>query len=187
MRKMLQRMLNKLGGGGNAEVAQKEYLLSHGMKMGENCSIYSYCGIDAGKPWLITIGDNVIISSNVTILTHDASPNIIHCGTILGKVIIGNNVFIGTRSIILCGTRIGSNVIVGAGSVVTSDLQPNSVYAGVPAKRICSIEEYRLKYERLRRTRPLIDDIRPWNTWDEATEEEKERLSNALEDGIGFF
>ena len=55
---------------------------------------------------------------------------------------IESNIFIGHKSIILPGTYIESNVIVGAGSVVKGRLLTNTVYAGVPAKPICSIEEY---------------------------------------------
>lgn len=55
---------------------------------------------------------------------------------------IMDNVFIGAGTRILYNVRIGSNVIVATGSVVTHDLEPNAVYAGVPAKRVKSIEEY---------------------------------------------
>lgn len=164
-----------------------EYLLNNGMKVGKNCHIYSAPTIDAGRPYLISIGDNVTISSNVTILTHDASPNVVHCGTKLGRVFIGNNVFIGTRSIILCNTHIGDNVVVGAGSVVTHDLESNGVYAGAPAKRVCSIEDYAERMKRLKEERPDFNSIRPWNTWHEASEAEKKQMYDLLEDGVGFF
>ena len=59
--------------------------------------------------------------------------------------VIGNNVFIGMRSIILAGANIGDNVIIGAGSVVTGIVESYSVYAGNPAKKICSLEEYKKK------------------------------------------
>ncbi len=59
-----------------------------------------------------------------------------------GKVVIGNNVFIGTKALILKGVTIGDNVVIAAGSVVTSDCESNSVYAGVPARKISSIEDY---------------------------------------------
>lgn len=58
---------------------------------------------------------------------------------------IGNNVFIGMRSIILQGANIGDNVIIGAGSVVSGKVESNSVYAGNPAKKICSLEEHKNK------------------------------------------
>lgn len=175
MRKFIQRI-----------ESEKEYRLNRGMKVGNNCHIYSWDTIDGGHPYLITIGDNVTISSNVTILTHDASTNVVGCGTKLGKVIIGNNVFIGTRSIVLCSVCIGNNVIVGAGSVVTHNLADNGVYAGVPARYVSSIEDYKKKNQKLREKRPRIDLIRPWYDWKNATEEEEQEIVDALEDGVGF-
>lgn len=53
-----------------------------------------------------------------------------------------NNVFIGSGTRILYNTRIGNNVIIGANSLVNKDIPDNSVYAGVPARRICSFDEY---------------------------------------------
>ena len=95
--------------------------------------------------------------------------------------------FVGTRAIILCGVTVGDNVVIGAGSVVTHDLPSNGVYAGVPAKRVCSIEEYREKYQTLRANRPDFSQIRPWNQWNNATEEEKQAMIDGLSDGIGFI
>lgn len=169
------------------KMSEKEYRLLKGMKIGKNCNIYSWDTIDAGHPKLISIGDNVTISSNVTILTHDASTNIVECGTKLGRVSIGNNVFIGTRSVILCNTHIGNNIIIGAGSVVTHDLHDNGVYAGVPAKYICSMDEYKKKYEKLRIDCPRFDLIRPWHDWKNATPEEEDILVEKLNDTIGFI
>lgn len=176
-----------LSGGKSSEQLEMEYLLKHGMKVGKNCHIYSAATIDHGKPYLITIGDDVTISTNVTILTHDASTNVVGCGTKLGKVKIGNNVFIGSGAMILCNTTIGDNVIVGARSVVTHDLSSDGVYAGMPAKRICSIDEYREKYQKLREGRPDFGKIRPWNQWKNATDNEKKQMVEALDDGIGFI
>lgn len=164
-----------------------EYLLSHGMHLGKNSIINSGCIIDSGWPWLISIGDHVTIAPNVTILAHDASTNIVKCGTKLGKVTIGDNVFIGTRSVILCNTHIGDNVVVGAGSVVTHDLPSNGVYAGTPAVKVSTIEEYQKKYGLLRKARPSFDNIRKWDQWREASWEEKEIMIKALDDGIGFI
>ena len=58
-----------------------------------------------------------------------------------------DNVFIGSGTRILSNIRIGSNVIVGAGSLVNKDIPDNSVYAGVPARRICSFDEYVEKHK----------------------------------------
>ncbi|HHD80644.1 MAG TPA: acyltransferase, partial [Campylobacterales bacterium] len=60
-----------------------------------------------------------------------------------GRINIGNNVFSGYGVIIMPNTWIGDNIIIGAGSIVKGKLENNSVYAGVPTKRICSIEEFK--------------------------------------------
>ncbi|MDR8085751.1 acyltransferase, partial [Acinetobacter baumannii] len=58
---------------------------------------------------------------------------------------IGNNVYLGTNTIILPGVSIGNNVIVGAGSLVNKDLADNAVYAGIPAKFIKTLDDYYTK------------------------------------------
>lgn len=54
----------------------------------------------------------------------------------------GNNCFVGSGAKIMPGVKIGDNVIVGAGAIVTKDVQSNSIVAGVPAKVVCTIEEF---------------------------------------------
>lgn len=132
--------------------ASSERLIKHlkknGASIGKNVKFYApnKTIIDETSPFLLTIGNNVMITEGVTILTHDASWIILsrlnkNKGRILGgqaPVNIGNNVFIGMNATITMGVTINDNVIIGAGSVVTKDCEPNSVYAGVPAKRIMS-------------------------------------------------
>ena len=156
------------------------------MKVGENFECYSWEGLDGGWPWLISIGDNVTISSNVNILAHDASTCHVGCHTKLGRVSIGNNVFIGAKATVLCNVAIGDNVIVGAGSVVTKNLDSGFVYAGNPARKICTTDEYRIKSERLVERRPYLAEIRKWDDWKNANQEEKEQMLKLLEDGCGF-
>ena len=57
-------------------------------------------------------------------------------------IVIEDDVWVGARCQILKGVHIGARSIIAAGSVVTKDTEPYSIYAGVPAKKICSIEEY---------------------------------------------
>ena len=57
-------------------------------------------------------------------------------------IIVGDNVYIGLRCLIMMGVHIGNNVIIGAGSIVTKDIPDNSVAVGVPAKVIKTVEEY---------------------------------------------
>lgn len=130
------------------------YLKSLGIKIGDNVRIYTpnKVLIDEQYPWLMSIGNSVIISEGVRILTHSYE----WCVTkhlyapVLGvarKVEIGNNVFIGMNSTILGGVNIGNNVIIGSNSLVCKNLPSNSVCAGNPAKVICTIEEY---YEKIK-------------------------------------
>lgn len=100
----------------------------------------------------IKIGDYVQLTDGVKILAHDYSYSVVanKFNTILrpqSETVIGNNVFIGMNSIILMGSNIGNNVIIGAGSVVKGNIDSDSVYAGNPARKICSIDEYYRKLE----------------------------------------
>ena len=96
-----------------------------------------------------SIGDNVTITNNVVFHTHDGGAGLFreeHPGiNIFGRIIIGNNVFIGSNTILLPGVRIGDNVVVAAGSIVSKDIPNNTVVAGVPAKKIRSFSEYKEK------------------------------------------
>lgn len=173
--------------GVSVEELDLEELKARGLKVGNNSYIFSAINFDHIYPHLISIGDNVKVSTNVTILAHDASPCIVECGTKVGKVTIGNNVFIGTGSTILCDIKIGNNVIVGAGSVVTKDLPDNGVYAGMPARRICSIDDYRERFEKLRKERQDFSKILPWDQWYHAGEQERQKMLDGLEEGFGFI
>ena len=125
---------------------------SQGVTVGEHCRLLSF-GFGT-EPWLITLGDHVLISGNVSFLTHDGSTwvfreqenykNVVKYGAIN----IGDNCFVGYGSIILPNVTIGENSIVDAGSVVTKDVPSGSVVAGVPAKIVCTTEEYAEKCKR---------------------------------------
>lgn len=82
----------------------------------------------------ITIGNNVAISHDVTIMDSDAHRIYDDNYCMTKPVFIGNNVWIGSRSLIMKGVNIGDGAIVAAGSVVTKDVPPNTLVAGVPAK-----------------------------------------------------
>ena len=165
----------------------RKHRLASGLTVGDHFECYSWEGIDANWPWLITIGNHVGISHHVIILAHDASPSWVDCGTKLGRVDIGNNVFIGAGVTILCNTKIGDNVVIGAGSVVSGKLESGYVYAGIPAKKICSIEEYKKKNEERRSKSFDFSAIRPWYEWEHASEEEKKKMKEILSDGPGYI
>lgn len=92
---------------------------------------------------LVTFGDNVFIGPNVSIYTacHPLEPEERNTGVEWAEpVTIGNNVWIGGSATILPGVTIGDNCVIGAGSVVTKDVEPNTVVAGNPAKTIKRIK-----------------------------------------------
>lgn len=99
---------------------------------------------------LITLGDHVVMSREVLILTHDYS--ISRALSSIGKegkdkkiikpIKIGNNCFIGAKATILPGTNIGDNVIVGSGAVVKGKVPDGVVVVGNPAKVIKTTREY---------------------------------------------
>ena len=119
-----------------------EKLIKMGMKVGENFKRLNGVILDPAHCWLITIGDNVTMAPRVHILVHDASTKGFLNYTKIGRVNIGNNVFIGAESVVLPNVNIGDNVVIGANSTVTKDIPSNSVYVGNPARFICTIEEY---------------------------------------------
>lgn len=133
-----------------------QFFKEKGLKIGDNCSLISPGPNFGSEPYLIEIGDNTTVSFDVAFVTHDAGTRVLRNlatnekekqTVIYGKITIGNNCFIGCRSTILPGVKIGDNVIIGAGSVVNRDIPSNSVAAGVPCKVICGLEEYKEKHK----------------------------------------
>ncbi len=111
--------------------------------IGKNCKISSHTFICEG----VHIEDNVFVGHNVTFINdkHPRATNI--DGSMQSdadwKVVetfIKKGASIGSSSTIMCGITIGENSIVGAGAVVTKDVPPNSIAAGVPAKVIRKIK-----------------------------------------------
>jgi len=82
----------------------------------------------------IEIGDNVRVAPGVHIISqnHDLSNYDKHIPT--RPINIGSNVWIGSHAVILPGVHIGDNVVIGAGSIVTKDIPPNSIAFGNPCK-----------------------------------------------------
>lgn len=122
-----------------------EKLIKMGMKVGKNFGRLNGVVLDPSHCWLIEIGDNVTMAPRVHILCHDASTKQFLGYTKVGRVTIGNNVFIGAASVVLPGVTIGNNVIIGANSTVTDNIPDNVVVVGTPAKTICSLENYLTK------------------------------------------
>ena len=106
--------------------------------MGENCSIQQNVAIT--DPAYVRLGNNVHLTG-CTLFGHDGSAIMLKKAygiplDKVGKIDIGDNVFVGHQAIIMPGVTIGSNSIVAAGAVVTKDVPAGSVVGGVPAKVI---------------------------------------------------
>jgi acetyltransferase-like isoleucine patch superfamily enzyme len=117
-----------------------------GVIVGDNCRLIK--ADFSSEPYLITLGDHVSATA-VRFETHDGGVWAIRgeCPEldIVKPIKIGNNVFIGYGAVIMPGVTIGNNVVIGAYSVVTKDIQDDVVAAGIPAKVIKALAEYKEK------------------------------------------
>lgn len=118
-----------------------------GVNFGDNLNIYGNpYSMFGSEPWCVTLGNNVHITREVLFITHDGGTllyrHLIPDLEITSPIVVEDDVYIGVRSIILPGVRIGTNSIIAAGCVVTKDVPPNSVVGGVPAKIIKSSQDY---------------------------------------------
>ena len=156
-----------------------EYLRSRGVEIGENVHLYN-TSIDFGHGFLVSIGNNVTLTG-VKVLAHDASTQIPLGVSKVGRVKIGNNVFVGHGTIILPGVSIGDNCVVGAGSVISSNIPPHSVAVGNPARVVSTYEAFVEKHKHQMECRPVFPTL-----WSEKSDEEKTEMKEKLEDGIGY-
>jgi acetyltransferase-like isoleucine patch superfamily enzyme len=109
------------------------------IKMGNHI----YIGADAtiSSTSSVELGSDVVISPYVLIIDHDGY-GLDGNSAVEKSVRIGNHVWIGIRAIILKGVAVGDNSIVGAGAVVTKDVEPNTIVAGNPARKIRNTTGY---------------------------------------------
>lgn len=121
-----------------------------GVKVGNDCRFIGVSKATFGsEPYLISIGNHVTLTANIRFITHDGGvwvfrgeyPNM----DVFGKIVIKDNVFIGLNTIIMPNSFIEDNVIVGAGSLVRGRLESNYVYAGIPVRKIMTLEDYKIK------------------------------------------
>ena len=104
-----------------------------GAKIGENSRINRDCTIDLRGG--LTIGDNVSVSAESTILTSAGMSNSLRTGE--GKrVVIEDNAWIGMRAIVMPGVTIGHGAVVGVGAVVMRDVPPLAIVFGSPARAV---------------------------------------------------
>lgn len=125
---------------------------TQGVRVGDRCRFLGVSQATFGsEPYLISIGDHVTITSGVRFITHDGGVWVLRDERpsidVFGPITVGNNVFLGLNSLILPGTTIGDNVVVGAGSLVRGDVPSDSVVAGVPARVVSTLDDYRARVQ----------------------------------------
>lgn len=102
----------------------------YGMHIDKTARISYGAKLDKTNPKGIYIGEDSYIASGAIVFTHDFSRSL-HKDTYIGK-----RCFIGANAIIMCGVKIGDEVIVGSGAIVTKDVPSNCIVVGNPAKII---------------------------------------------------
>ena len=132
--KYLNLYLGKLGKGTSIQMGCR-FLNGRKVFLGDRNVINFGCLFD-GRHYHIKTGSDVSIGPEATILTLGHNPQSPSFADRGGDVIIGDRVWIAYRAIILPGVTIGEGAVVGAGSVVTKDVEPYTIVAGNPARFI---------------------------------------------------
>lgn len=152
-----------------------KYARKMGVKVGKGTHFVN-CPSFSSEPWLISIGEKTNISSDVSFITHDGGRWVLdHLYPQdapfykIEPIRVGSNCFIGMKVMVLPNVCIGDNCVIGGGSIVTKSIPEGQVWAGVPARFICTIEEYRKRMHRHRK------DIN-WNAYWSDKEKELKRV-----------
>jgi acetyltransferase-like isoleucine patch superfamily enzyme len=140
---ILVRIVAKLTGKGNDYIVK--VFRKDGIKIGNGTHIFS--NIITSEPYLIEIGENTTISTNVSFITHDASVGAFlgrdYKSDLCGKIIIGNNCFVGNNSILLYGISLPDRTLVASGSVVTKSFaESGCILGGNPARVIGHVDVF---------------------------------------------
>jgi maltose O-acetyltransferase len=152
-----------------------------GMHIGQGVNLPASTWVDTSACYAISIGDWCGFGEQCLILAHDAQMDEFLDAGLVAKVMIHESCHFGSRAVILPGVEVGPRTIVGSNSVVAKSLPPETVCAGIPAKVICSLDEYLERHSSRIAARPQF----PWteyntNAW---TPERREELLATLEEG----
>ena len=160
-------------------------LIQRGLKVGTDFSRQQGCYIDPTHCFLIEIGSNVTMSIRVTLMAHDTSTKNSLGYTKIGKIHIGDNVFIGANATVLPGVCIGNNSVVGANSVVTKNVPENTVVAGNPARVVCTLSEFNEKNSSIMQNTRVFG--REYRFSKSLSEAQKNEMREAVSNGIAFI
>lgn len=106
------------------------YTKIYGMHLNKKARISFGAKLDKTNPKGIYIDEDSYVASGAIIFAHD------YARSIRKDTHVGKRCFIGANAIIMCGVKIGDEVIVGSGAIVTKDIPSNCIVAGNPAKII---------------------------------------------------
>ncbi len=162
-----------------------EKLINMGMKVGKHFKRLNGVILDPSHCWLIEIGENVTLAPRVHILCHDASTKNFLGYTKIGRVTIGNNVFVGAETVIMPGVNIGNNVIIGSNSTVTHDIPDDVVVAGSPTRIISDLETYLLKERNRMKNAPCYDE--QYSLRCNISMEKRMKQKEQLKDRMGYI
>lgn len=118
-------------------------LKKNGAKISENVFIGNDCYIDTDWAFLLEIKEGAVLAARTMVILHDSCiSNVKGKGKLrVGKIKIEERAYIGVNSTILCGVTIGKGSIIGANSLVNKNIPSNEVWAGVPIRYICTVDE----------------------------------------------
>ena len=159
-------------------------LVKKGLVLGKKVEIIETFFFDPSHCFLISIGDNSTICPNVRLIAHDASTKKYLGYTKIGRIDIKENCFIGDSVIVFPNVTIGANSIIGAGSIVTRDIAPNSVAIGNPARVISDVDTYIRKIESISKQKKIFNEDYFIENLDEAKRKE---IIDSIGDTIGFI
>ena len=157
-------------------------LCEKGMHLGADVWLPGSTWIDPDYCFLISIGDHCGFGEECQILAHDAQMDEFIDAARIGRVVIHSSCHIGSRTVVLPGVEIGPRTIVGANSVVSRSLPPDSVCAGAPARVICSLEDYLNKHRARLMTHPTFPIAR-----NALTTLERLQIAGALREQDGYI
>ncbi|OHV46506.1 hypothetical protein CC117_00835 [Parafrankia colletiae] len=118
-----------------------------GVRMGDRCCLIGVSGSTFGsEPYLVRLGDHVVVAAEVRFVTHDGAVWVLRDdhpeSDVVAPITVGSNVFIGLGALIMPGVTIGDDVVVGARALVNRDVPAGSVVAGMPARVVSSFAEF---------------------------------------------
>jgi maltose O-acetyltransferase len=161
-------------------------LVAQGMVVGRAVYVAPTAYLDAGHPWLIELGDETLVGPWAIVLAHDTSTRLATGHTLIGRVRIGNRVYLGHGVIVMPGSTIGDEAIISPGSVVHGDIPPRSVAMGNPARVVSDVASFAARHREAIARGPVWP-IPGWTAGRGVVPERREAQRRALAGRCGYL